>query len=150
MGLFDNFFSPTPAKVFQPKNEQEAWVSILLACVKVDGNMSDPESDLLATQCVYKSIFNGFDVGVLIRNAFFAHDNYGSKSMIDASVPLISGEFKPTIFAMAMELLLADGTVGDKEKEIIEYLANALGLNGTEAQSIVNVLLIKNKGNYAL
>ena len=51
---------------------------------------------------------------------------------------------------LVMELLLADGHLGDKEKEIAEYLTSLLELDISVATSIVEVMLIKNKGNVIL
>jgi uncharacterized tellurite resistance protein B-like protein len=51
------------------------------------------------------------------------------------------------LFALVIELLLADGFLGEKEKEILEYLTDLLKIESELAQKIVEVMLIKNKGN---
>ena len=49
-----------------------------------------------------------------------------------------------------MEILLADGILGDNEKKIAEYLSHSLELNDELAKKIVEVLLIKNSGNFII
>lgn len=63
---------------------------------------------------------------------------------------MISEQNKATLFALVMELLLADGILESKEKEIIEYLSTALNLQSDIAQKIVEVMLIKNYGNIVI
>jgi len=79
-----------------------------------------------------------------------AQKRIGSKVIIDSSVSLVSEEGKPTLVALVMELLLADGILGDQEQEVAEYLSESLRWESTLAHRIVEVMLIKNKGNVVI
>jgi uncharacterized tellurite resistance protein B-like protein len=152
MGLFDKLFNSNPSTIsYSPKNEQEAWVAIMYSCMATDGEVSEIEVDKLVNFLVFKTMFKGHNViEDLYKPALRAQKQIGSKEVIDSSVSLIKDESKPTLFALVMEILLADGVLGPDEKEIAEYLTNALSLNPEMAQKIVEVMLIKNQGNIVL
>jgi uncharacterized tellurite resistance protein B-like protein len=154
MGLFDKLFnsnSASTAVAYTPKNEQEAWVAIMYSCMATDGDVSEIEVDKLVNFLVFKTMFKGHNViEDLYKPAMRAQKQIGSKEVIDRSVSSIKEESKPTLFALVMEILLADGILGSDEQEIAEYLTNALSLNQEIAQKIVEVMLIKNQGNIVL
>ena len=151
MGLFDKLFSSTTSTItYSPKSEQEAWIAVMYACIAADGDVSDAEIDKLCQLVVYKSMFSGKEIIEYYKPAMIAHKQIGSKALIDSSVSLIQENNKPTVFALIMELLLADGILGDKEKEILEYLTESLKLASDMAQKIVEVMLIKNNGNIVI
>jgi len=148
MGLFDKFFnSPQVQITYSPKTEQEAWIAVMYGCIAVDGDVSDAEINKLTQTVVFKTMFKTHNIVDSYKAAMTMHKQIGSKQLIDSSVSKISGDNKATLFALALELLLADGILADKEKEIIEYLATALNLDTDLAGKIVEVTLIKNKGN---
>lgn len=152
MGLFDKLFNSNPSTVtYSPKNEQEAWVAIMYACIAADGDVSEAETDKMIQFFVFKTMFTGHDIiEDLYKPALTAQKQIGSKVVIDSSTSLISEDGKPTLFALVMELLLADGILGDQEQEIAEYLSESLQLESTLARNIVEVMLIKNKGNVVI
>jgi hypothetical protein len=149
MGLFDKFSvaSSNTVVAYAPASEQEAWLAIMYACIAADGQVAEVESSKLCELVVFKSFFNGFQVIELYKKAAFAHKDHGSKHLIDSSAGLIKEENKPTLFALIMELLLSDGIMGTAEKEIVEYLSSAMKLDESLSEKIVEVMMIKNKGN---
>jgi uncharacterized tellurite resistance protein B-like protein len=152
MGLFDKLFNSNPSTVtYSPKSEQEAWVAIMYACIAADGDVSEAETDKMIQFLVYKSMFKGDNIiEDFYKPAMIAQKQIGSKLVIDSSTSLITDDDKPTLFALVMELLLADGILGDQEQEIVEYLSESLKLESTFAHKIVEVMLIKNKGNVVI
>lgn len=151
MGLFDKLFSTAPSQItYSPKNEQEATMAIMYACMATDGDVSDIEIDTLARLVGLKKNFQGHDIVAYHKTVLLTHQQIGSKNLIDSSVNAIPIETKPTIFAMVMEILLADGILAEKEREIAEYLASKFSLDEELSQKIVEVILIKNKGAIAL
>jgi uncharacterized tellurite resistance protein B-like protein len=151
MGLFDKLFnSPQTQVVYSPKNEQEAWVAIMYGCIAVDGDVSDAEIDQLVRTLVLKTLFNGHKVVDYYSTAMKFHKQIGSKGLIDNCAAKVSADNKATLFALIVELLLADGILAEKEKEIIDYLSTALSIDSELAYKIVEVILIKMKGNIVL
>lgn len=154
MGIFDKLFNSnlsTSTVSYSPKNEQEAWVAIMYSCMATDGDVSEIEINKLANFLVFKTMFKGHNiVEDLYKPAMHTQKQIGSKEVIDSSVSSITDGNKPTLFALVMEILLADGVLGPEEQEIAEYLTNALNLNLEMAQKIVEVMLIKNQGNIVI
>lgn len=132
---------------YSPKNEQEAWIAIMHACIAVDGTVADEELEELSKTLADKSLFDGHDVLAYSKTVFYEHEKIGSKGLIDNSVDKISPENRPTLFAQTIQLLLADCVVTEQEKELIHYLYSALDMDPKLANKIVDVILILNKGN---
>ncbi|PRY10186.1 hypothetical protein CLV24_115103 [Pontibacter ummariensis] len=147
MGLFDKKYSAVTASTFTPQNEQEAWIAIMHACIAVDEDIADEELDELAETLAYKDFFEGHNVREYYKAVLLAHAKIGSKQLIDNSVEYISPESKNTLFALTIELLLADEVLADKEKELIGYLTSALDIEEEIADSIVDKKLKQHKGN---
>lgn len=151
MGLFDKIFSSNKAEYkYEPASEQEAWIAIIFGCMAVDGEVSEVEIHKFANLIMFKQQFQHVKILDLFRNSAGAHRHIGSKGLIDASVDKISESYKATLFAIVMELLLADGVIDVKEEEIAEYLSAALKLDAALSQRIVEVILIKMKGNVVI
>lgn len=151
MGIFDTHVqSDTSAIIYTPQSEQEAWVAIMYACMAVDGEISDTEIDKMCELLIVKKLFNNKDIADYYEPVMKAHNLAGSRSIIDNSVSTIDAPNKPTLFALTMEILLADGILGDNEKKIAEYLSTSLELNNELAKKIVDVMLLKNKGNFII
>jgi tellurite resistance protein len=147
MSFFDdvlgNFGTP---KSFGP---QEGFAGALLGAAANDGHLADEEmSSLFGTlgrmklyQNVPEQRFRQmFDrlIGILKRN--------GPEELIRQSLPAVPPELRETVFACAADIVLADGVVEQSEKEMLQNLMIALELDGNRAQTIVKVMVIKNKG----
>lgn len=146
MGLFDKIFSGQAATKVEPKTEQEAWICIAYAALNADGDISDAEINELVS-INRKEIFSGEDLTILFKRAGLLFNEIGGKALIDASVPKVSTEYRETLFSIVAELLLADGVMNDEEQEIIEYLVKIMEINPDMATKIVEVILIRTKGN---
>jgi uncharacterized tellurite resistance protein B-like protein len=151
MGLFDRIFSSTNSQViYSPVNQQEAAIGIMYACMAVDGNVSEIETDKMLQLAVYKEQFTNHDIVEYYKRVAIIHRSLGSKSIIESAASKIDSKFKPTLFALIMDLVLSDGILDDKEKEIAEFLAGALKIEDELASKIVEVMMIKNEGNIVI
>lgn len=63
-----------------------------------------------------------------------------------ADAKAIPADLRPTTFALATDLVLADGRIGDREKSFIDQPQAVLRIDDATALKIVEVLLIKNRG----
>jgi len=145
-GIFNTTGTSTQV-TYSPKNEQEAWIAVMHACNAVDGEVADEELEALTQTLVNKSLFEGHDILAYSKAVFLAQAKLGSKHIVDNSVEKIAPENKATVFALTIQLVLADCVVADKEEELITYLYSALDLPADLAHKIVEVVLILNKGN---
>ena|SRR5688500_18896858 len=142
MGIFDKTYKSTLA-TYSPQNEQEAWLAIMHACIAVDDDVADAELEELAEILAAKALFEGHDVRAYYKTVLLAQAKIGSKRLIDNSVEKISTQNKANLFAVTIELLLADGIIADKEEELITYLYSALELDTDIAKNIIQSFLNK-------
>lgn len=154
MGIFDNLFSSkniAPQSLsYQPRSEQEAWVAILYACMSVDGDVSDVEIDAMVRLLVFKNKFQDVDIVSHYKSAAQARMKVGFFSLVESSAAMVSQEDRPTLLALATDLVLSDGIITDKEKELVEFLAKQLNIDEPLAMKIIEVILLKNKDNRLL
>ena len=128
-------------------SEFEAWVGILYSCISADNQITDSETATLSRVLSSKQKFIGIDIAPLYRKAFNLRAELGQLKYISACSEWIKGEDKETVFALALEVLLADGTLEKEEKNVIEVLSNQLEIEKEMTSKIIEVIFLKNKGN---
>ena len=128
-------------------SEFEAWAGILYSCIAADHQITDSEKATLARLLHSKEKFNGVDIAPLYAKAFNIRTEVGQLKYISACCELIKEEDKETVFALALEVLLADGTLEKEEKNLIEVLSKQLNIEDGMTSKIVEVIFLKNRGN---
>lgn len=144
MGLFENENNTQQNPV---TSELEAWVGILYSCISADHLITDSETASLSRLLHSKEKFVGTDIAPLYAKAFNLRTELGQLKYISACCELIKREDKETVFALALEVLVADGTLEKEEKNLIEILSNRLKVDTAMASKIIEVIFLKNKGN---
>lgn len=127
----------------------DAIAAVLVASVAADGDLNTEEavriSSILSTTRVLRQAGNGSMQG-LAQRAIGLLTDYGLPAVLTACAKAIPADLRPTTFALATDLVLADGRIGDREKIFIDELQAVLDLDDATALKIVDVLLIKNRG----
>ncbi len=147
MGLFDNFFGTQ--KESQEMLVQEAFAGVLLGAAASDGHIADEEAEGLWTTLSRMRMFETWSgqqfshmMGKLVK-ILKRHDVDG---LLDRCVSGLPRKLHETAFANACDIVLADGVVEEEEEEFLEKLQRKLDVSGDEALTIVEVMIIKNKG----
>lgn len=145
MGLFDRLLKPADEKL----NDRDAFAGIALTAVSADGVLAEEEALLLTTTFSRMKLFRDVRESQLRqgleRLAAYGKE-HGNDALIDECARTVPAELRPTAFAVAADLLLADGVVTDGERRYLERLQKALGVGDDLALKIVDVLAVKNKG----
>lgn len=128
-------------------SEIEAWVGILYSCLSADNQITDSETATLSRILHSKQKFIGIDVASLYAKSYHLRTEMGQLNYISACCKLIEEADKETVFALALEVLLADGTLDKEEKNVIEVLSNHLKIEAGMTSKIIEVIFLKNKGN---
>jgi len=147
MGLFDKILSNNTVK--EALSPAEAFAAITLSAIASDGYLSDEESRgislALSRMKMYRSYPNEvmqrmFDklLGILRRE--------GMNSLFDSAKDYLPYELRESAFAVATDLILADGVVAQEEQEFLNDLYQALSLDAEVATRILEVMIIKNRG----
>lgn len=130
------------------ENEQEAAVAILFASVLYqDRILKESEIEHLSRMLVLSSKFKGSSLNELTKKALSLQALHGSKLIIEQSAPLISNNFRETLFAMTCEIMTADGTVNDQESELLAMIALYMGLSMEAMKMMLTTYLIRNRWN---
>jgi uncharacterized tellurite resistance protein B-like protein len=129
-------------------NEQEAAVAILFACVRnQDRNLSDAAIEQLSRMLVLSSKFRGYSLNELTIKALSLQATHGSKLIIEHAAPLVSDDFRETLFAMCCEIMTSEGTIDENDSEILAMAALYLGLSVENMKMMLTTYLIRNKWN---
>jgi lysophospholipid acyltransferase (LPLAT)-like uncharacterized protein len=130
------------------ENEQEAAVAILFSCV-LHNNQSLTQSQIehLSRMLVLSSRFKSVELNDLTVKALSLQSIHGSKAVIEQSAPLITDEFKETLFAMTCEIITANGKVSEGESEILAMAALYLGITMEVMKMMLTTYLVRNRWN---
>ncbi len=70
----------------------------------------------------------------------------GLEKLLEKLSPAVPPELRETVFANAVDIVLADGTVEEEEREFIDDLQAKLEVDEKRAKAIVQVMVHKNHG----
>ena len=146
MSLSDKFEEKNNTAENSVISELYAWVGILYSCISTDNQIKDSETVSLSRLLHSKEKFIGIDIAPLYAKAFDLKIELGQLKYIAACCEVIK-EDKETVFALALEIVLSDGLLGEEEKNIIEVLSKQLTIDTGMASKIIEVIFLKNKGN---
>ncbi|MFV8362345.1 TerB family tellurite resistance protein [Flavobacterium sp. ZT3P35] len=127
--------------------ELEAWFGILYSCISTDKQITANETNILTRIIYSKQKFAGVDIVPLFLKSFDLKERLGQLTFISACCERIEEEDKNMLFALALEVLLADGILENEEKNLIETISNLLKIDSKMSSKIIEVIFLKNKGN---
>jgi tellurite resistance protein len=147
MGLFDNMFGAE--KSSKELSKQEAFAGILLCASACDGHIADEEAQGLWTITARMKLFENYTAekfNGMMNRLVGGLKRQGVEKLMQRCSSALPQQLQETAFAAACDIVLADGVVEDEEKEFLQDLQRELGISGDQALTIVEVMIIKNKG----
>lgn len=148
MSVVDKALQHSPV-TSPPLTVPEAIASLLVAAITIDGMVDTEEAvrigDLLGTSHVLRQAGNG-SMERLADRAIALLTEHGLPAILTGCAKAIPSDLRPTVFALAADLALADGRIADREKAFIDELQVVLQIDEATAVKIIEVLLIKNRG----
>lgn len=130
-------------------NPAEAFATITLIAIAADGYFADSEVQALSTLLNRMQLFRSYP-GDVLRKMFDRLMNllnrYGTDALTKLAVTSLPHDLKPTAFAMAADIVLADGEVTEDEEEFLNSLYSSLEISQETAIKIIDVMIIKNRG----
>ncbi|MDB9313958.1 tellurite resistance TerB family protein [Spirulina sp. CS-785/01] len=149
MGLFDRFRESGTVEQQVTLGPAEGFAGVMLLVVAADGYLAEDELNLLSVTLGRMRLFRSYS-GDVMRRMF---DNLGgilrrqgSDALFNAAIATLPHDLYDTTFAVATDLVLADGQVSTEEEELLGSLARALNLPQDTINSIIQTMIIKNKG----
>ncbi|WP_413167186.1 tellurite resistance TerB family protein [Capilliphycus salinus ALCB114379] len=149
MGLFGKARSSGAIKTDVTMSPAEAFAGIALAVVAADGYLADSELDVLITLLGRMQLFRSYPSEVMRRmfdKLFGIIKRQGVEALVNQAIQTLPHELQETMFAVATDLILADGEVTEEEESLLNDLCNAFEISQETTNEIIRVMLIKNKG----
>jgi hypothetical protein len=148
MGLFDNLFGGAKgggASLSKP----EAFAGVLLSAVASDGHISDEEVRGLCTILGRMRLYDNWTsdkFNSMLNRLLGMLKREGPENILTKCAPVLPEDMRETAFANACDLLLADGGIEDEERAFLDSLQRKLEISGDQAITIVEVMVLKNRG----
>lgn len=146
MSLFDRA-SGSQGGVQNALSQAEAFSSIALIAVASDGNPSQKQvSDIYHVLSNLK-VLNKYSLDEMQSmldelSGIIRHE--GVNSLFDAAKDSLSEDLREKVFAIATDLVLADGILAE-EKDFLTELYQALRIRSEIGEKIIEVMTIKNR-----
>ena len=148
MGLFDKITGGRK-QTQTTLGPAEAFAAIALIAVAADGYMTDSEAQAISTTLSRMQLFRSYPADVMrkmIDRLLGILQREGIEVLFNAAITTLPDELKETSFAVATDIVLADGEVTQEEEKLLNDLYRALEISEENAVKIIDVMLIKNKG----
>jgi tellurite resistance protein len=126
----------------------DAVMAVLVGCAAADGVLGAEEASRLNDVLTSSRCGLGFGIEATAdatTRALNLIADRGLPAVLAACAQAIPAELRATAFALAIDLMLADGRLGSRESTLIDQLRRAFQIDGALARKIVDVLLIKNR-----
>lgn len=148
MGLFDQV-SGIRKQSQITLSPAEAFTAIALVAVASDGYLADAEAQAVSTTLSRMKLFNSYPGDVIrkmIDRLLGIMERQGINALLNAAVAALPHDLQETAFAVATDIVLADGEVTEEEETLLNNLCSALDISEEIALKIINVMIIKNRG----
>lgn len=147
MGLFDKLLG-TQNRVQETFSPAEAYAAITLAAIASDGYLAEEELDGFVTNLNRMQLFKSYSGDVMRRmidKLFGILKRDGVEALFNTAKSSLPYEMAASAFAVATDLILADGVVTEEEQDFLNQLYAALEIPSDVAVKIVEVMMIKNR-----
>ncbi|MDZ8031326.1 MAG: tellurite resistance TerB family protein [Nostoc sp. DedQUE08] len=147
MGLFDAVLG-TDSQTQAALNPAEAFAVIILTATASDGYLSVEQTNSIISVLSRMKLFKSYPNEMMNRLfdkilGILQGDDFNA--LFNAAKDSLSQELREAAFAVATDLVLAEGIIPEEEKNFLIDLYQALGVSSEIAIQIVQVILIKNR-----
>ncbi|MBN3889892.1 MAG: tellurite resistance TerB family protein [Nostoc sp. JL31] len=147
MGLFDAVLG-TESQTQAALNPAEAFAVIILTATASDGYLSVEQANSIISVLSRLKLFKSYPNEMMNRLfdkilGILQGDDFNA--LFNAAKDSLSQDLREAAFAVATDLVLAEGIIPEEEKNFLNDLYQALGVSSEIAIQIVEVILIKNR-----
>lgn len=125
----------------------QAFIALLIAAMEANQHMSREEAARAHHIIWSMKRFrrkSGETVGRLIDDMRVLVEKHGAGSVIAAAAGAIPGRQRSAAFALASDLILADGRIEPAERRFLRRLGSDLGLDPDVCERLLDAMLVKN------
>lgn len=127
----------------------ESIFAIALAAAAADGQILESEIQTIAGYLSRMNLFSRFndaEINVMMQKISSILRQIGPLAMVEAVKDNIPNNLLATAFTFAVDITLVDGEYSEEEQEFIENLRKKLNISRSDANEIIRVMLVKNRG----
>jgi hypothetical protein len=149
MTLFDDILGDAPSFDEAPFGPQEGYAGVLLCATACDGHIAEEEGRSLFLILSQKKLYQRLSeqqFSTIFDRLMGYLKKGGPEKLLEKSYPAVPPELRESVFANAVDIILANGSVDGEEKEFITDLKNKLELDDQRSRTIVKVMVYKNHG----
>lgn len=146
MGLFDAVVGENQTQT--ALNLAEAFAVIVLLATASDGYLSVEQANSITYMLSRMKLFKSYPhemMNKLFEKILSILQGDGFNALFNAAKDSLSQDLRESAFAVAADLILAEGIIPEEEKNFLNDLSQALGVSSEIAIQIVQVILIKNR-----
>lgn len=147
MGVFEKVLQPQTAEA--TLSPQEAVVGVLLAAGEANSQVTPAELGRIDQAIGSMRLFRNQSpeqLNGLAQKMMGVLASGGLHPLIEQAAARLTPELRATVFALATDLVLADGIADDPERAFIDDLQATLKIDDALAIKVVEVMLLKNAG----
>jgi uncharacterized membrane protein YebE (DUF533 family) len=125
----------------------EAFIAVLIGAMIANGHVSRAEAERAHHIVWSMKRFrhrSGETVGRLIDTMRTFVEEYGALPVLDAAARAVPARLRPAAFALASDLVLADGRLDRAERRFLGQFAERLALDRMTRDVILDAMLLKN------
>jgi tellurite resistance protein len=148
MGLFDAVLG-TQSQTQAVLNPAEAFAVVILTATASDGYLSVEHANSITFMLSRMKLFKSYPhemMNSLFDKILGILQGDGFNALFNAAKDSLTQDLRETAFAVATDLVLAEGIVAEEEKNFLNDLYQALGVPSEIAIEIIQATLIKNRG----
>jgi uncharacterized tellurite resistance protein B-like protein len=148
MGIFEKTIQeqhPPPSAI--TLTPREAFAAIVVAAFQADGRVAAEEAVRV------NEIFNSTrmfrqpsaeQLHAVLERVIELFRVYGTEVIVPLAAEALPPELRPPAFAVAVDLVLADGVATHEERKFIDGLQELFEISDEDAVKIVDVIIVKN------
>ena len=144
MGFFSNVFNTGGGDTTLSANE--AFMGTLLAVIAVDGHIADEEvgefKNLLGKAKMLRSMTDG-EYKSAIDKILRIVRKEGSFKLFELCAQFLPQDKRQGVFAMACDMLFADGVVENEEEKLLELMKAKFAISDDFARKVAEVSVAK-------
>jgi uncharacterized tellurite resistance protein B-like protein len=130
-------------------NGQESVVAFLFLIVTADGTISPCEEELVVAASDRMKLLRDLSIDQFNEIVYKIRDTIeasGRDAVFDAAVNGLPPDLHNTVYALAADVVLADGSIQPEEGDYLRKAQEALGVTDEMATKVLEVMRIKNCG----
>ncbi|WP_017714884.1 tellurite resistance TerB family protein [Kamptonema formosum] len=130
-------------------DECTAFSSVIVFAMNADEEISEEEALEAFITLNGMNLFQDYsddDMAAIFEDVSELLEEQSAEELFNSVTEVLSPEMRETAFAVATDIILADGVLTPPEKNYLSDLAQKLEIPKQTAQNIMDVMVIKNRG----